>query len=286
LDDNRYCPVCNNELKYSIHHLGHLGNYHCDCGFKNPKFDVEAQNISLYTKNYLKKDIDNTMSTNKENINLNNNYNKSNLKDQDINSIINQTKYTLKIAELQGEIILNNGGMANIYNSLAAASGAWLFGIEFDNIIKGINSFQGVSGRGEIVSDSPKIILDFAHNPAGVQSIIETILSSKEDFQNLIIINTISSESGKDGDLKIANILSYGDIIIPVSNSAFKFSKYINSQIKHIKSSSNSEKQGTLGANLKQVNEGIELGLKIANDEDIILIIGEGGVKFSKEILK
>ena len=259
-DDNRNCPICGNELNYLSHHLGHLGSYNCDCGFKNPKFDVEARNISLYT---------------------NDNHNKNNN-----SSNINQIRFTLKIAEDQGEVILNNGGIANIYNSLAAATGAWLFGIEFNKIIEGLNSFQGVSGRGEIINDFPKIILDYAHNPAGVQSIIETILSSKNDLEKLIIINTISSESGEDGDLKIASLLSYGDIVIPVSNSAFKFSKYIDSQIKHIKSSSNIEKQGTLGANLKQVKEGIELGLKIANEEDIILIIGEGGVKFSKEILK
>ena len=295
MDDIRYCPVCENELIYSKHYLGHLGNYHCDCGFKNPKLNIEAMDITLYSDdNYINNSINNNInnkneSTDNGNSTGNGNINSEN-KDNEFNNPnnctnFNQIKYTLKIDENKGEVILKNGGIANIYNSLAAAAGAWLFGIEFDNIIKGINSFKGVSGRGEIINDSPKIILDYAHNPAGVQSIIETVLRSKNDTQKLIIINTISSESGEEGDLKIANLLSYGDIIIPVSNSAFKFSKYINSQVKHIKSSSNSEKQGTLGANLNQVKEGIELGLKIANDEDIILIIGEGGVKFSKKIL-
>ncbi|MCL2116046.1 MAG: Mur ligase family protein [Methanobrevibacter sp.] len=286
LDDTRHCPVCDNELKYLKHHLGHLGNYYCDCGFKNPKLCIEASDINLYSnEDHINNNSNNSNeSTNNRNINnidnnvdFNNQYNSSN---------INQIRYTLKIDGNQGEVILNNGGIANIYNSIAAAAGAWSFGIEFDCIIKGINSFKGVSGRGEILKDFPKIILDYAHNPAGVQSIIETVLSSKKDSQKLIIINTISSESGDDGDLKIANLLNYGDIIIPVSNSAFKFSNYISTEVKHINSSTNGEKQGTLGANLKQVQEGIELGLKLANKEDIILIIGEGGVKFSKEILK
>lgn len=285
--DVRYCPVCDNELKYLKYHLGHLGNYHCSCGFQNPKFDIEAVDISLYTKDkymniennnkdeYINNNNISNIHNIKNNTGLNNEYNN-----------INQISYTLKIGENQGEIILNNGGIANIYNSLAAAAGAWSFGIEFNDIIKGINMFKGVSGRGEILNDYPQIILDYAHNPSGVQSIIETVLSSKTDSQKLIIINTISSESGADGDLKIANLLSYGDIVIPVSNSAFKFSKYIDTEIKHINSSSNGEKEGTLGANQKQVKEGIELGLKIANNKDIILIIGEGGVKFSKKILK
>ena len=278
-NDIRHCPICDNELQYSNHYLGHLGNYYCDCGFKNPKFDIEAKYISLYIKDNYKDNNDNNISKNNEDIN---NVSKHSLDNQ---STFNQIKYTLKIAENQGEIVLNNGGIANLYNSLAAAAGAWLFGIKFNDIIKGINSFKGVSGRGEILNDYPKIILDYAHNPAGVQSIVETILSSKRDSQKLIIINTISSESGEEGDLKIANLLNYGDIIIPVSNSAFKFSKYIDTQVKHIKSSSKVEKHGTLGASLKQVKEGIELGLKLANKNDIILIIGEGGVKFSKDIL-
>ena len=291
-DDFRECPICNKKIKYSMHHLGHLGNFNCECGFKNPKLDVEATDISLYIKDdHINNNSNNNIAIHNSNINDTNCKTINSINDnvdtnQDNNHNINQMRYTLKIAENQGEVILNNGGMANVYNSLAAATGAWLFGIEFDNIIKGLNSFKGVSGRGEILNDSPKIILDYAHNPAGVQSIIETILSFKKDSSNLIIINTISSESGDEGDLKIANLLNYGDTVIPVSNSAFKFSKFITTDIKHIKSSSNGEKQGTLGASLKQVKEGIELGLKIANKEDIILIIGEGGVKFSKEILK
>jgi UDP-N-acetylmuramoylalanine-D-glutamate ligase len=285
LNDIRHCPVCDKKLNYSKHYLGHLGNYHCDCGFKNPKLVIEAVDINLYShnshiNNNCNNNNDSTNNGNVDNINndvgFNNQYKSDN---------INHIKYILKIAEKEGEVILNNGGIADIYNSLAAAAGAWLFGIKFDYIIKGINSFKGVSGRGEVLNDFPKIILDYAHNPAGVQSIIETALSSKSDLQKLIIINTISSESGEDGDLKIAHLLNYGDIVIPVSNSAFKFSKYINTEVKHIESSSNGKKQGTLGANLQQVKEGIELGLKIANNEDIILIIGEGGVKFSKEIL-
>ena len=283
LNDIRFCPICSKELNYNIHYLGHLGSYNCDCGFKNPDLDVEARNIQ-YQPNGL-------------------------------------MKYTLKIHENQGEVILQNPGIANVYNSLATATGAWLSGIDFEDIIKGINSFKGVSGRFEIIADGcskPMVILDYAHNPAGVNSVIQTLRSIRKGNENqgkLIVLNTISSESGEEGDLEIAKLLSNADIVIPISHAAYLSSKYIdvdnfNCEVKHIKSSIEGTKVGTLGASYNQVKEGIELAIDLANDnqfsvdskseednsnikegigdcsnKDIILIIGEGGLKYSREII-
>ena len=50
--ESRICPVCGKDLIYDIHYLGHLGNYHCDCGFKNPKIDIEARDIIFDKENH------------------------------------------------------------------------------------------------------------------------------------------------------------------------------------------------------------------------------------------
>ena len=259
-NEDRICPKCGLKLNYNVHYLGHLGSYTCECGFKNPDFDVEALNIKYLSNGLM--------------------------------------KYTLKIHENQGEVILQNPGIANVYNSLAAATGAWLSGIDFNDIIKGINSFEGVSGRFEILvdkEDKPLMILDYAHNPAGVNSVIQTVQSIRKNNENkgkFIILNTISSESGEEGDFEIAKLLSNADIVIPISHAAYDSSKYIdvdnsNCEVKHIKSSIKGNKVGTLGANYNQVKEGIELASDLANSpEDIILIIGEGGLKYSREIIE
>ncbi|KZX11913.1 Mur ligase family protein [Methanobrevibacter filiformis] len=250
------CPDCGESLEYNNKYLGHLGNYICECGFKSPKLDVEALDISI----------------------------------SPTNGELNQLVYTLKIGEKQGKITVN-GGIANVYNSLAAAAGAFSYNIPFDEIIRGLNSFTGVPGRFEVLNTTPVFILDFAHNPAGVSSIIQSILFLKNNSVNnnssskLIVLNTISSESGEEGDLKIANILSKADIIIPVSNSAFKASKGISTKLHQIKTSVVDNKEGTLGATYNQVKEGIELSLDLANNNDFILIIGEAGTKYSKDIL-
>lgn len=238
--ESRICPVCGKDLIYDIHYLGHLGNYHCDCGFKNPEIDIEARDIIF---------------------------------DKEDSSI----KFTLKIYEQTADITLKNGSIANVYNSLAAATGAWLSGLDINDIADGINSFSGVNGRLEIINDNPKIILDYAHNPAGVKSVIQTVSNIIQNDKKLangrfIIVNTISSESGDEGDLEIAKLLSKADIIIPASYSAFKSSKFINDfanekcEIIYTESSKNSTKVGTLGASFEQVKEGLIIALNIINN--------------------
>ena len=255
--ETRKCPNCGNDLEYDIHYLGHLGKYYCSCGFKNPELDVTGDNIVF---------------------------------NQD-----GSIDFDLIIHENQAKITLENGSIANVYNSLAAAAGAWLSGISIEDIVQGIESFKGVEGRLQIINEEPKIILDYAHNPAGVESIIQTVSTwlntDSVDIgstEKLIIVNTISSESGEKGDLEIAKLLSNSDIVIPASHAAYESLKFIDEgecEVINIASSKHGTKIGTLGANFNQVKEAIEKAISVADFNDIILIIGEGGLKYSKKIL-
>ncbi|MDR2623494.1 MAG: hypothetical protein LBC39_02820 [Methanobrevibacter sp.] len=253
-DNEEKCPKCGEKLDYFS-----STDYRCfSCGFKKPKLNVEATNVKM-------------------------------VKDESNKNIIT---YTLKIGEDQGEIHLKNNSIVHVYNSLGAAAGAWLEGINFEVIVNGINSFEGVPGRFEILHENPIIVLDYAHNPSGVKSIVQGVLAIKEDLNSqtdlkskLIVVNTISSESGDEGDKEIARLLSAGDVVVPASNRALIFSEYIESKIVPLKNKIEYEKINTTGATKEQVREGIEIALNQANDNDIILIIGEAGTKYSKDIL-
>lgn len=200
---------------------------------------------------------------------------------------IDDNEFTLQIGSDNAKIKLKNGGIHNIYNALAAASGAMALNIEFKHIVKGIQSFEGVKGRFQEINAQNKFIIDYAHNPAGVKAIIQAILSSKPENSNLIVIDTISSESGIDGDIEIAKILLDADIIIISSNaSRIAFKKINTDKVIFTNSSKRSSKDGTLGASKEQVNESINKALELAKKDDIILIIGEGGVRYSAEILR
>lgn len=239
------CPSCGEVLKYNTHYLGNSGDYYCDCGFERPELDIKASNIQ-------------------------------------------GNSFDLIIYKESRRVTLSKSGIFNIYNALGAASIAWLAGVEFDDIVNGLETFNGVNGRFEQISNEPEIILDFAHNPAGVRSLLQTIQLNKDNDSKVIVVDSISSESGIDGDLEIVKLLSVVDIIIPVSQSSANACELVdemdNNKVINI-SGTDFVKDGTLGANSIQVEKGIDEALNIANDNDIILIIGEGGVKFSKDIL-
>jgi UDP-N-acetylmuramate--alanine ligase len=73
---------------------------------------------------------------------------------------------------------------------------------------------------------------------------------------------------------------------VPASFAANESSIHIKKTILETKASHEKKKIGTVGASRAQVEEGLLKALEISNDNDIILIIGEGGVKYSKEILE
>ncbi len=46
--DAAYCPICNNKLKYSYYHTGHIGKYKCtNCDFAREKVNFEANDVDL-----------------------------------------------------------------------------------------------------------------------------------------------------------------------------------------------------------------------------------------------
>nr|WP_282731282.1 Mur ligase family protein [Methanobacterium alcaliphilum] len=199
---------------------------------------------------------------------------------------VSNNSFTLMIGSHKARVNLKTGGTCNIYNALTAASGALVMGIEFDDIVRGLEEFEGVEGRFQQINENPKIIMDYAHNPAGVKASLQTISTLKKQDSRLIVINTISSESGLQGDREIALVLNDADIVVPASFAARASCENINRTIIETEASHDMVKVGTLGASKNQVQEAIEKVLNISTGSDIVLIIGEGGVKYSKEILE
>lgn len=201
---------------------------------------------------------------------------------------ITSNQFTLVMDSNEAKVKLKNRGIHNVYNALAAACGARQLNVDFEDIIKGIESFEGVKGRFQEIDIGNRVIIDYAHNPAGVTAIIQAMAPEKSEKSKLIVVNTISSESGIDGDMEIAKILKNADIIIAASNASritLKRMKF-DTPVIFTNSSKKSSKKGTLGANKEQVEEGISQAISIAKKDDIILVIGEGGMKYSTGILE
>ena len=67
-------------------------------------------------------------------------------------------------------------GFFNLYN-LAAAIGAVhiVTGRELEEVCDVVGQFAGVSGRMEVVSEEPVVIVDFAHTPDGMQQVLNSL---------------------------------------------------------------------------------------------------------------
>jgi UDP-N-acetylmuramate--alanine ligase len=219
-----------------------VGYYHCQCGLKRPEPDYMATDIKRNS------------------------------------FVLHASGETLKIE-------MGIYGLHNVYNALAAIAAATeLLKIPLEDLQNYLKTFTGVPGRLEYVQCGQKmdVIVDFAHNPSGVETVLREVHKS---YNRVAVIITTSSESGPKGDLDIIkSALKNADYIIPASyHSRQAAGKYI-SHTKIILTDKEPEKfrEGTLGATPEQLIEGLKKGLKC--NADALLCIGEAAIKYKDNI--
>ena len=176
-------------------------------------------------------------------------------------------------------------GLHNVYNVIGVIIAAHEFlKLPYDKILGSVATFTGVEGRMEKVGevDSKEIYVDYAHNPAGVQTVLSQFKNLFGDFTCVI---TISSESGDTGDLAIFNnALEFSKYVVPASAASQKIAQELilnDSSLKDrilFDSVDDFVKKGTLGASYDEVENGIKKALEC--DCDLIVAIGEAATKF------
>jgi len=70
-------------------------------------------------------------------------------------------------------------GRYNVYNCLSSISCAIANGISFDVIKEAILDFKPPPGRFEVIWEKPKVVIDYAHTPDALSSVLKTALSLK-----------------------------------------------------------------------------------------------------------
>ncbi|MDR2514489.1 MAG: UDP-N-acetylmuramoyl-L-alanyl-D-glutamate--2,6-diaminopimelate ligase [Christensenellaceae bacterium] len=85
--------------------------------------------------------------------------------------------YTLRYKSLAAEIRMRFSGIFNVYNSLGAAVTCLELGVPMSAVRSGIQAVAVVPGRIEPLQTSTpyRVILDYAHSPAALENILETI---------------------------------------------------------------------------------------------------------------
>ena len=226
------------------------GYYFCQCGITTPQVDYIATNVDLANRTF-------DLYTPTE-------------------------KLTVKMSV---------DGLHNVYNLTGVIIAAHKFlELPYEKILPSIASFTGVSGRMEEVGKvkGKDIFVDYAHNPAGVQTVLKEFKKLFGDFTTVI---TVSSESGYIGDIDIFNsVLKFSKFIVPASVASQKiaFEKLkenpkLNDRIflNHV---DDFKKTGTLGASEEEVRDGLRKALNL--DCEMVIAIGEAATKFKSIVFE
>ena len=239
--------VCGNELAVKEIISG-CGYYFCKCGLTTPQVNYIATNVDLANRTF-----------------------------------------DLHTPEGKLQVKMAIDGVHNVYNVTGVIIAAHEFlKLPYDKILETISTFTGVEGRMEKVDkvNGKTVFVDYAHNPAGVQTVLKEFQKLFGDFTTVI---TVSSESGYVGDLEIFNsVLKFSKFIVPASRASQKIAREkleensrLNDRI-FLNHMSEFEKQGTLGADKKDVRDGIKKALNL--DCEMIVAIGEAATKFKSVI--
>ena len=255
---------CGRDIKI-IETISGSGFYECECGIKYKEPD------------YIAKDID-----------------------------LPNRSFNLASSDDEFEFKLTLDGLHNVYNATGAIIAAKEFlGLSNQDIQKGLSTFKGVAGRMEIIDkiNDTTIMVDYAHNPAGVETILDAISNI---YEKTCVVITVSSESGVEGDFDILDsAIGNVDYIVPASHDCryaadklIELTKENRQDELHLSRAYSldeldktfvltdedlkQESIKTLGASQDQVIGGLKEALKL--DTDIILIIGEAAFKFESAI--
>lgn len=152
IKSSREVTACNCGLKYNYSKVfyGHLGHYACSCGKSRPEIDFSAT-VSV--------GLDGSVIT--------------------INPK-NARKFSIN---------LKMPGLYNAYNALGASAISLELGISVENIINGLENYNTIFGRAELISLKGKsALIQLIKNPIGATEVLRTVKDDK-DSRILIIIN-------------------------------------------------------------------------------------------------
>ena len=161
-------------------------------------------------------------------------------------------------------------GLFNVYNLTAAFAAVHILtNRDFEEIGDALFEFGGVSGRMEIVSYDPLVIVDFAHTPDGMKAVFDS-------FKERDIITVFGAGGDRDKEKrpimgKIASNYAK-EIIVTSDNPRFEDPDLIIEDI--LKGIPKKEKEKvTVDVNRKSA---IAKALSKADSSNVVLILGKG----------
>ena len=187
-------------------------------------------------------------------------------------SIIDAKKYDFK---------LNLIGDFNVLNALAAISVAKAYGVDFETCKRALEKAKGIAGRMEVVSENPKIIVDYAHTPEQLEAVYKSLTTNYSLPTTNLICVLGSCGGGRDKWKrpvlgKIA-VKYCREIIItnedPYDENPLSIMKEIESGFSQIRNPKSEILNYKLILDRKEAIQG---AVKSAKPGDVVIITGKG----------
>ena len=171
-------------------------------------------------------------------------------------------------------INLEMTGMFNIYNTLAALGVGLCEGIDLEICIKALESTKGVAGRFEVVVKKPLSVVVYDHTPDGLSNILNTAKKIVPKDGKLICLFGCGGDRDATKRPKMGKIAEdIADIVIITSDNPR--SEDPQQIITDILTGIKSLNSDTIFIEIDR-KSAIELSMKIAQENDIIVLAGKG----------
>jgi UDP-N-acetylmuramoyl-L-alanyl-D-glutamate--2,6-diaminopimelate ligase len=162
-------------------------------------------------------------------------------------------------------------GLFNIYNALAVFSCLMVNGYSSVMVLDVMSKLEAVPGRMKVVSQSPGILVDFAHTPDALDNALSTLTELKTG--RIITVFGCGGERDKEKRPIMGKIASqYSDVLIITSDNPRREDPLdIINQIE-----AGVAKEDTYVLSIINRKEAIEKAISMAEADDMILIAGKG----------
>lgn len=171
------------------------------------------------------------------------------------------------------KISLQMTGEFSIYNALAALCAGILAGVDIDTCIEALEATKNVSGRFEVVSQEPLVIVDYAHTPDGLDNVLRAARELVKDG-DLICVFGCGGDRDSTKRPKMAHIADTlaDKVIITSDNPRSEEPQQIITDILAGIKSLDSERI------IVEIDrrEAIERAIKLAKPNDVVVVAGKG----------
>ena len=189
------------------------------------------------------------------------------------------------ISDHDGEVSVSTSlpGIFNVYDILAVAACAEAFGISKDIVASAIKELKGIPGRFERIEAGQKfpVIVDFAHSPDSLEKMLDTV--RKFTKGRIILVFGCPGDRDRDKRPIMGEIAAKkADVVIistddPHTEDPAKIINDIEVGVKRVLG------HGSRVMGHEKIvdrRKAIEQALKIAKDDDLVLIAGRGHEKY------